>query len=65
MHHLLGSKAQSEASGLGYVPLKGTILSKAKKAVEQIQPSIINNQIAKDSRLKGELAPLLGVFFIS
>ena len=38
MHHLLGSKAQSEASGLGYVPLKGTILSKAKKAVEQIQP---------------------------
>jgi phosphate transport system substrate-binding protein len=36
MLHLLGSSAQGQASGLGYVPLKGSILNQAKAAVAKI-----------------------------
>jgi phosphate transport system substrate-binding protein len=36
MLHLLSPKAQGQAESLGYVPLKGSILAQAKKAVGQI-----------------------------
>jgi phosphate transport system substrate-binding protein len=36
MTHLLSPAAQSQASGLGYVPLRGTILNQAKAAVAKI-----------------------------
>jgi phosphate transport system substrate-binding protein len=36
MLHLLSPAAQSQASGLGYVPLKGQILNQAKAAVAKI-----------------------------
>ncbi|MEB3353419.1 MAG: phosphate ABC transporter substrate-binding protein PstS, partial [Cyanobacteriota bacterium] len=36
MLHLLSPQAQGQASGLGYVPLKGQILKQAKAAVAKI-----------------------------
>jgi len=36
MNHLLSPAAQSQASGLGYVPLRGQILNQAKAAVGRI-----------------------------
>jgi phosphate transport system substrate-binding protein len=36
MLHLLSPQAQGQASGLGYVPLRGTILQQAKAAVAKI-----------------------------
>jgi phosphate transport system substrate-binding protein len=36
MMYLLGSKAQGQASSLGFVPLKGNILAASKKAVGEI-----------------------------
>lgn len=36
MNHLLSPAAQSQASGLGYVPLRGQILNQARQAVSRI-----------------------------